>query len=1162
MDWIISIFVVPIKLAYFGIFELIQSFVKVPGIALLVLSLVSVSLMLPLEKIVKPIIAREHLMESILSPQVMSIKNSLSGGEQHEALKRLYKRYRYSPIYSIRSTFGILIQLPFLLGAFLMLSDYDGLKDVSFGAIKDLGAPDGLLFGFNLLPLLMTIINILTAWISRLQRKEFIQSLFISIVFLSILYNSPSALLIYWTANNFLHLIRAIIDRCSNKFNIIKLTYDRFKSLTKRIIYKTNFSTIVTLLLLSIGLILKATGDLLNKNVLLNLFYLDVAVIVFIFSIPVFTFLCRLWYVNNKNVCIFVQQISSLVILIFSVYTICLIIGFSVFSLPVKHLNNYCVSSALMLILWRYYRNIGIGNKFIDNKISLEHTANIRLFTIGFLLLFITIFLLLPLRFYVQNYQSLWFSGVSLLSYVCLLGSITGLILLVARKLTIPRHISVLTLLVTTCVIIQSFLWPQQIKEFIGVSYNWLESPLTWLNLFLWLSLLIFGTWLCINKPSFQKIIIYFNIFVIVVSAVNIFRQAEIAYSKTRDSIYSTLAFNKLNQFGLADENIIIFLLDTLSQDTLESLAKTDTEEFSRLFRGFTWYKNNLGSGPLTSYAIPYIFTGEHIHKGEEYPRYLNRIYSNESFLDLAKNEGYQVRIYSLGEIFPKIVASKIENAIAIQTWGYAKINHPAKRAFISLMLYNIVPDIIRSRMNLNPALFDFNKPSFTSSFDPYSEDDPLFYEDFNRNPFTVNRSGKDFIFYHLHGAHPPFRTDIEGKWIPWDKPDTTEHTQVLGCLRQLQRMFDRLHQIGKFKDSTIVVMADHGAHLQVKESYPILLVKKSGVDVDLELTTSTVPTGHKGMLASILQTGSPSVLEERIVIDSDSNLWKAPKILSKNVEEFIPIEQIESVGDLFQVNGFDFAEFWGRRMFVSASIKFPQTESQILKLIFNNPAPECNGYINFEEYGSKKRIYVGREFGRVLYQRNSPSLRIIPECENKPYVNNENHFRTYDTIRLKYGLFDILDRNTLAGEFYQPNINKTISLGGSGPHEKVFFSGFSVTENFGRWMNGLEAHFAILNPIDSGTIKFKVIPFLHQNLKTQTLLVKNDSGELISQFNIDSEREIELDIQKFKSQFAGFPLLKITFETPNAQSPMSVGLNKDSRLLSFALLEMRLCTN
>lgn len=213
MELLSLVVVAPLELLFRGLFEVIQVFVKNLGIALLSLSFVTVGLMVPLEKCVRPLVQREKLIEGILEPQIRRIKERFLGAEQHAALKRLYARYRYNPILSVYSTLGVLVQLPFLLGAYWMLTDYSAIKGVPFGPIADLSAPDGLIAGINLLPLLMTAINLMTIVVSRLEKRDAIQALVVALLFLVLLYTAPSALLVYWTMNNVLHLFRAFLKK-------------------------------------------------------------------------------------------------------------------------------------------------------------------------------------------------------------------------------------------------------------------------------------------------------------------------------------------------------------------------------------------------------------------------------------------------------------------------------------------------------------------------------------------------------------------------------------------------------------------------------------------------------------------------------------------------------------------------------------------------------------------------------------------------------------------------------------------------------------------------------------------------------------------------------------------------------------------------------------
>jgi len=87
------------------------------------------------------------------------------------------------------------------------------LNGQKFKFLIDLGAPDRLLWGINILPIIMTIINCVSGAIyaKGLQLKDKIQLYGIALVFFVLLYNSPSALVLYWTCNNIYNLIKNII---------------------------------------------------------------------------------------------------------------------------------------------------------------------------------------------------------------------------------------------------------------------------------------------------------------------------------------------------------------------------------------------------------------------------------------------------------------------------------------------------------------------------------------------------------------------------------------------------------------------------------------------------------------------------------------------------------------------------------------------------------------------------------------------------------------------------------------------------------------------------------------------------------------------------------------------------------------------------------------
>ena len=182
------------------------------GIALILLSLLIYIILFPLNQKAQQIQNLEREVQSIIAPQITEIKKQYHGKEQYKKIQRLYHRYAYHPIYAIRSAAGIVLQIPFFVAARSMLYALPDIKGVPWGIIQDLGKPDQLLGGINLLPLIMTFITILYAFVMpKLTKKEIMQTIVIGIIFLIILYPAPSALLIFWTCNLLWSLLHCVI---------------------------------------------------------------------------------------------------------------------------------------------------------------------------------------------------------------------------------------------------------------------------------------------------------------------------------------------------------------------------------------------------------------------------------------------------------------------------------------------------------------------------------------------------------------------------------------------------------------------------------------------------------------------------------------------------------------------------------------------------------------------------------------------------------------------------------------------------------------------------------------------------------------------------------------------------------------------------------------
>ena len=186
------------------------------GIAIMGVSFVVTVLCLPLYIVAEKWQQLERDTQRRLKPGVDRIKAAFKGDEQYMILSTYYRQNHYHPMMALRSSFGLLIQVPFFMAAYSCLSSLPALQGQSFLFIRDMGAPDALFtigsFAVNVLPIAMTVINIVAGMIytKGFSFKEKAQIYGMALLFLVLLYNSPAGLVLYWTMNNVFSLVKNI----------------------------------------------------------------------------------------------------------------------------------------------------------------------------------------------------------------------------------------------------------------------------------------------------------------------------------------------------------------------------------------------------------------------------------------------------------------------------------------------------------------------------------------------------------------------------------------------------------------------------------------------------------------------------------------------------------------------------------------------------------------------------------------------------------------------------------------------------------------------------------------------------------------------------------------------------------------------------------------
>ena len=188
------------------------------ALSIIPLSLAVNFLSLPLYMRADAIQRQNRELEDRMRPWLSHIRKVFHGDERFMMTQAYYRINGYSPLYPLRNSLSLLLQIPFFTAAYSMLSSTPYLRGVHLGPITDLGSPDGLLtvsgLTINVLPFVMTAINAASGMV-YLKGKALgsykLQFYGLALVFLVLLYNSPAGLVFYWILNQLFSLCKNLV---------------------------------------------------------------------------------------------------------------------------------------------------------------------------------------------------------------------------------------------------------------------------------------------------------------------------------------------------------------------------------------------------------------------------------------------------------------------------------------------------------------------------------------------------------------------------------------------------------------------------------------------------------------------------------------------------------------------------------------------------------------------------------------------------------------------------------------------------------------------------------------------------------------------------------------------------------------------------------------
>ena len=784
-----NIIISPIETIIDWVFLFISRKLSALGIisAVAGVSLVMNFMALPIYNIAEKIQEKERKISQKLAKQVKRIKQTFKGDEQFMMLQAYYKEEHYHPLYVFRSSLSILIEIPFFIAAYHYLSHCDALFGASFLFFKNLGLPDqtfsftigSKLLYINILPILMTLINFVSGAIytKGAPAKEKIQLYGVALVFLVLLYNSPSGLVIYWILNNLFSL-------CKN-------------------------------------IVLKMKHPGLIAHGFLALFCLAISIFVFIFKPG--TSMWKKWFI------FFVSLIFSAIPYIFlSLKKLALFKIFKssedLYSAQNKKRNFavFLISSLSMgLLLGFTLPSSTIASSPIE-FCFLGNTASPFTYIRNCFTVFFGFFVFWPFVVYflfgdkVKRYEAMIFAALLITTIFNVYvfkpdyGFIDPTFCISNRLDRVPFYYFVLPIIIFAVVIALFVLFEKKKKQvFITIMI---------------LSICASELFIGIRKSSFVK-----KEYTAYIPEYQLQKSKEL---QTKESIKPVYNFSK------TEKNVLVIFLDRAISSFFPHILNQFPQLNDQL-SGFTYYPNTLSFGLYTTFGYPAMIGGYEYSQDQlnERPDVLLKDKHDEALLllpTLFAQEGYDVTVAN-----PSFAGYKYSKSSGFFD-DYPDIRGIDTKGTLSTIYkneknidYNSTLDLICKRQIINFTCIECCYPLLRDVFQKTVRDDSidknlfidnfsdLYYlsqlTEFNNNKGTYTFIGNETTHEPTPLLAPDFEIPAEyesgttGTYKAYNSKDGMEYQINAGVMVQLGKFFDYLKENDVYDNTRIIIVADHG---------------------------------------------------------------------------------------------------------------------------------------------------------------------------------------------------------------------------------------------------------------------------------------------------------------------------------------------------------------
>lgn len=940
LDFIYTLFIAPLEFwmqkALMWGFEQTHTW----GWAIIVMSLVVNFVILPIYMKAESWQEEERAIRKSFEAKEAMIKATFKGQERFAMISTMHRQAGFSPFLAMRSSIGFFLQIPFFFAAYHFLSHFEPLQGVAFMGLADLSKPDEMFhiggFAINVMPILMTLINLVSALVytQNMSRKDKIQLYGMAALFLVLLYDAASGLVLYWTFNNIFSLCKNIVYDLYHRFGrktieSIKQRFPKHKA-TNEVFPQSSFMSGYLVFLWGISAIFALLSsnqmDLISDATKVQLSFIsDIGFVLTGFACLVELVLLKVWK-HHKVLLAF-----SLLVLYYGLNT------WFKWQFTGANRHYFALIAGLLFLI----PVIGLTHLRCNLNMLLMRGKNaIGLYTpaVSWLIILVTAYLPIQAFCTAPELFSPTADVLALLLKYSLIGIVFFWVLDKVFKFFNAENFagyffSLLTLLFT----IYAFLLPMDVGTIDAFQISDPTPLYLTKNLLVDFVVLIlfFAGFIWLTRQG--KVTLIRNVFIICCvlglgSSTLSLWQSRGQWQTESDSTTVTLpSYNdRLLGFSKDKTNIVVVMLDAFSGSHIDILFN-EYPELKDQYRGFVWYRNMLASGDSTVSSLPSIICGEKcapwsLNENETDKSLAEKI--NRYYAETLNKFGpqFDIAIHERNWLEPNRLSDLVDDDIlAIRFMGDSYLNRYLQTNDITLgrgssdsfllavSLFNSVPWSMKNLVYKDGRWIENLMPKSDTlvvrALREYAFIDGL------ADLSNTNATKATYKFFDNEITHHPWLMDAKTCTVSakpkiyktrQDNADELHLANEMCALKALSRWINWMKSEGIFDNTMIILVSDHdgmdsdmigkvfGSPYKgmVGKPNPLLLVKHLGrsgnkdveindmplsltdvsklIDNDLNIQPFTGRTQPRRMSVTGGKTMNKFVLEREWMVDSD----------------------------------------------------------------------------------------------------------------------------------------------------------------------------------------------------------------------------------------------------------------------------------------------------